>query len=140
MNATDRLLQNYTRQVGLPWPRNVAGMQRVWFAVYPPAEERKIRARIQQFENLTREAGHGWACVDLTPVLPTWMANHDYRDAAFNEPEFFTGDDELETLAAQSAQLSERMARLESSLGTFGALIAFLVTAVPVALMFLQKK
>ena len=46
--------------------------------------------------------------------------------------------------AAQSAQqqaaLSERMARLESSLGTFGALIAFLVTAVPVALMFLQKK
>ena len=43
-------------------------------------------------------------------------------------------------LADQSAQQSERMARLESSLGTFGALIAFLVTAVPVALMFLQKK
>lgn len=42
--------------------------------------------------------------------------------------------------AAQSAQLSERLGRLESSLGTFGALIAFLVTAVPVALMFLQKK
>jgi len=46
----------------------------------------------------------------------------------------------LEKLADQSAQQSERMARLESSLGTTGGVIAFLVTAVPVALMFLQKK
>lgn len=102
MNSMDRLLQNYARQVRLPWPPNIAGMQRVWFAVYSPAEERKLRARIQLFENLTREAGHGWTRVDLTNLLPTWMAAHEYREAAFAEPEHFTCGEELEVLAAQS--------------------------------------
>jgi hypothetical protein len=102
MNSTDRLLQNYARQVRLPWAPNIAGMQRVWFAVYPPVEERKIRARIQHFENFTRESGHGWALLDLTPIFPTWMGRHDYREAAFTEPEFFSCDDELEVLAAQT--------------------------------------
>jgi hypothetical protein len=32
------------------------------------------------------------------------MANHDYREAAFSEPEFFTCDDELEMLAAQKVR------------------------------------
>ena len=104
MNSTDRLLHNYARQVRLPWSSNVAGMQRVWFAVYPPAEERKVRARIQHFENMTREAGHGWTVVDLTDLLPTWMGAHEYREAAFQEPEFFTCDDELEIRAAHRIQ------------------------------------
>ncbi len=105
MNSTDRLLQNYARQVRLPWSRNIAGMQRIWFAVYPPAEERKVRARIQHFENMTRESGHGWTAVDLTDVLPTWMASHEYREAAFREPEFFAcDDDQLEVLAARRIQ------------------------------------
>jgi len=121
MNATDRLLQNYARQVRLLWPQNIAGMQRVWFAVYPPAEERKVRARIQHFENLTREAGHGWACVDLTPVLPTWMAADDYREAAFSEPEFFTCNDELEILAAQ--KIREVCAVAEANENTVVALV-----------------
>lgn len=101
MNSTDRLLQNYARQVRLPWSNSIAGMQRVWFAVYPPADERRVRARLQHFENMTREAGHGWTCVDLTHLLPSWMGAHDYREAAFQEPEFFTCDDELEVLAAK---------------------------------------
>ena len=37
MSAVDRLLTNYASQVRLPWSPNMAGMQRVWFAVYPPA-------------------------------------------------------------------------------------------------------
>lgn len=108
MNATDRLLENYGRQVRLPWQSNLAGMQRVWFAVYPPPDERRVRARIQQFENLTREAGHGWVCTDLTDLLPTWMAAHEYRDAAFKEPEFFTVDAELEVLASERIQAACR--------------------------------
>ncbi len=100
MNAIDRLISNYERQIKLPWPANLAGKQRVWFAVYPPADERKIRARLPEFETLTLAAGHGWSAVDLTRLLPEWLAEHDYREAVFQEPELLTVNDELETRAA----------------------------------------
>lgn len=100
MSTIDRLLQNYARQMRLPWSDNVAGKQRVWFAVYPPAEERRIRARLPQFETMTLEAGHGWSTVDLTDCLPAWLAAHDYREGIFAEPEQFSTNDELEVLAA----------------------------------------
>ena len=101
MSAIDRLLSNYSRQVRLPWSANMAGMQRVWFAVYPPAEERRIRARLTQFEAFTLEAKHGWTTVDLTNLLPKWLAAHEYRDGIFAEPEHFSVNSELEDLAVE---------------------------------------
>lgn len=101
MSAIDRLLSNYSRQVRLPWSANMAGMQRVWFAVYPPAEERRVRARLPQFEAFTLEANHGWITVDLTRLLPEWLAIHEYREAIFAEPEYFSVNSELEDLAVE---------------------------------------
>lgn len=101
MNAIDRLLSNYARQVRLPWSTNMSGKQRVWFAVYPPAEERRVRARLPQFEALTLEANHGWIVVDLTDLLPNWLSAHEYRDAIFAEPEYFSANSELEDLAVE---------------------------------------
>lgn len=101
MSAIDRLLTNYSRQVRLPWPANTSGKQRVWFAVYPPAEERRVRARLPQFETITLEANHGWATVDLTRLLPEWIAVHEYREGIFAEPEHFSANSELEDLAVQ---------------------------------------
>jgi hypothetical protein len=101
VSAIDRLLSNYSRQVRLPWSANMSGKQRVWFAVYPPSEERRVRARLPQFEALTLEAKHGWSAVDLTSVLPEWIAAHDYREAIFAEPEHFSANAELEDLAVQ---------------------------------------
>ena len=98
MNAIDRLLSNYSRQVRLPWSTNMSGKQRVWFAVYPPAEERRVRARLSQFEALTLEANHGWTTVDLTSLLPEWIAAHEYREGIFAEPEYFSANSELEDL------------------------------------------
>jgi len=101
MSAINRLLDNYRRQVQLPWSGNMAGKQRVWFAVYPPAEERRVRARLPQFEALTLQAGHGWTSVDLTRLLPEWIAAHEYREAIFAEPEHFSTSGELESIAAE---------------------------------------
>ena len=101
MSAIDRLLANYARQVRLPWPANVSGKQRVWFAVYPPTEERRVRARLPQFEQITLEEHHGWSKVDLTPLLPQWIAAHEYREAIFAEPEHFSTDSALEDLAVE---------------------------------------
>lgn len=101
MSAIDRLLSNYSRQVRLPWSVNMSGKQRVWFAVYPPAEERRVRARLPQFEALTLEANHGWITVDLTDLLPKWIGNHEIREAIFAEPEHFSANSELEDLAVE---------------------------------------
>jgi hypothetical protein len=101
MNAIDRLIANYQRQVSLPWPTNLAGKQRVWFAVYPPAEERRLRAHLQHFEAATLEAKHGWLVIHLTQLLPEWLSQHEYRDSIFAEPQYFTANQEVEEHAVE---------------------------------------
>ncbi|OQC17754.1 hypothetical protein [Candidatus Skiveiella danica] len=101
MSSIDRLLSNYARQVRLPWSAHTSGKQRVWFAVYPPAEERRVRARLPQFEALTLEAHHGWTTIDLTDLLPKWISGHEYREGIFSEPEQFSANSELEDLAVE---------------------------------------
>jgi acyl transferase domain-containing protein len=104
MSAIDHLLANYSRQVRLPWSAHTSGKQRVWFAVYPPAEERRVRARLPQFETTTLEANHGWTTVDLTDLLPKWIAAHEYREGIFAEPEHFSTSSELEDLAVEQVR------------------------------------
>jgi hypothetical protein len=101
MSAIDHVIANYDRQVRLPWPANVSGKQRVWFAVYPPAEERRLRAHLPQFETNTLEARHGWTTVDLTRLLPEYISAHEYREGIFQEPGYFSANSELETVAAE---------------------------------------
>src|SRR3954469_13026845 len=100
MSAIERLLSNYSRQVRLTWPANMAGKQRVWFAVYPPAEERRVRARLPQFESLTLEANHEWINVDLTRLLPEFLAAHKYREAIFQNPQHLRAVADLEVRAS----------------------------------------
>jgi hypothetical protein len=100
LSAIDRLLSNYSRHVRLPWAASVSGKQRVWFAVYPPSEERRVRARLPQFETLTLEANHGWTTVDLTRVLPEFLAAHKYRESIFQKPEHLKAGSQLELGAA----------------------------------------
>jgi hypothetical protein len=74
MSSIDRLLSNYARQVRLPWSAHTSGKQRVWFAVYPPAEERRVRARLPQFEGSRWKPTTAGLTVDLTDLLPKWIA------------------------------------------------------------------
>lgn len=101
MSAIDRLVANYDRRLRLTWSANVSGKERVWFAVYPPVEERRLRARLPQFEAFTLEAQHGWTTVDLTRLLPEYVSAHEYREGIFQEPGNFSSNSELESLAAE---------------------------------------
>ena len=84
----DALLKTYERHVRVPWPTDVAPEQRVWFVVYDPMQERRLRLRLGAFEAATRQAGHDydWQLLDLTKDFSQWMADHDYRDDYFKEP------------------------------------------------------
>jgi len=100
MSTIDRFLANYSRQVRLPWSGNLSGKQRIWFAVYPPAEERRVRAKLPQFEALTLEANHGWSTVDFTRLVPEFLAAHKYRESIFRDPKHLRAGSELEVRAA----------------------------------------
>lgn len=90
MNRIDLLRKNYQRVCGLPWDRGVAGPQRVWQAVYDKEDERKLRLRLDQFEDATRQTRHGWQCLDLTDAFANWLCspeNAPYAESYFESPE-----------------------------------------------------
>jgi hypothetical protein len=87
VSQVEKLIQNYRRFVAMPWQANLAGVEKVWFAVYHPNQERRIRLRLEEFQIATKEAGKKWRLVDLTNSFAEWMASHRYREAYFDSPE-----------------------------------------------------
>lgn len=83
----DNLLKAYKRHVTLPWTAILAPSQRVWFAIYPKEDERKLRYKVDSFGLTTVEAGKKWLLIDLTNVFSTWMDDQPYRDRYFTTPQ-----------------------------------------------------
>lgn len=108
MSEVESLIQNYRRFAALPWKRNVSGPEKVWFAVYDPSQERRIRLRLDEFRIATMEAEHQWHQVDLTDSFARWMADHRYREAYFESPE----DLELALPAYENAVVEQLRAAL----------------------------
>jgi len=90
MGRVEELAARYRSHIGAPWQRNLAGDQKTIFVVYPKSDERKLRARLDLFEMATTSSGHTWRLVDLTDAFAHWMANTDYRDVYFEEPDALT--------------------------------------------------
>ena len=68
-----------------------------------------MRGHLQQFETLTLASDHGWISVDLSNILPDFLANHKYRESIFEEPQHFKVGNQLETRA--TTLLTEACAR-----------------------------
>ena len=88
MSRLDALIRHYEHFVFLPWERSLSGSQKVWFVVYNKEDERRLRTRIDEFELATRRAGHSWQRIDLTDAFARWMADNDYREGYFEEPDY----------------------------------------------------
>lgn len=102
MSEVQSLLRAYESFVTPLWPARVAAQQRVWCAVYDPADERRLRLRLGDFESATRQAGHGWLGIDLTNGFSSWMAELDYREAYFEVPDdLYIALDEFVALLAE---------------------------------------
>lgn len=87
MSEVEELLKAYERFVSLPWKDDLSGAEKVWFVVYDPPQERRIRFRLPEFETVTKKAKHKWISLDLTDTFASWMAGHRYREAYFESPE-----------------------------------------------------
>lgn len=102
MSAVEDLVKTYERFVRLPWTRTLAGPQKVWFAIYEPSQERRLRLRVTEFEVATKTASHGWSGIDLTDSFAKWMGQHEYRDFYFAQPDLM--DLALEDFASSVAK------------------------------------
>jgi hypothetical protein len=87
MGRIEDLAARYRNHIGAPWQRNLAGDQKTIFVVYPKTDERRLRARVDLFEMATTSTGHSWRFLDLTDAFAKWMANTEYRDVYFEEPD-----------------------------------------------------
>lgn len=121
MSEIDVLLARYRTLVRLTWPTTLSGAERVWFVIYTPAQERRLRLRIADFGVATHEAGHGWRTVDLTDAFARWLAAHEFRDAYFAAPEY------LEAILPEFVQAVAR--QVEAALTATGASTADASTA-----------
>lgn len=92
MASVEGLMRAYERFVTRKWVRSVAPQERVWFALYEPRDERRLRLRLGAFEEATIRAGHGWLACDLTDEFARWMASQEYRESYFESPEDLSED------------------------------------------------
>ncbi|MCK8609315.1 BREX protein BrxB domain-containing protein [Agromyces sp. C10] len=90
MTDLENLVANYGRQSGTPWATNLAPAQRCWMIVYPPMDERRLRARMQAFQNATHDAGKSWQLIDITDEPGRWIGNHPFAKRYFAKPELLS--------------------------------------------------
>ena len=107
MSRVRRLVQSYSRHISIPWRDDAAAAQRVIFCVYNENEERWLRARVDEFEIVTKQAGHDWALFAksyfqkphlLATVLPK------YLDYIVNEFERFLDSRNIDENAVVAIQ------------------------------------
>jgi hypothetical protein len=89
MSRIKRLIESYGKHIAVPW-RDVAAAQRVIFCVYNENEEVRLRAKIDEFELVTRKAGHEWILFDLTNTFAEWISKQKYASSYFKRPELLT--------------------------------------------------
>lgn len=65
-------------------------MQRVLFCVYNENDELKIRARIEEFELVTKAAEHNWHVFDLTDSFADWLVSEPYSESYLKNPELLS--------------------------------------------------
>ena len=90
MSVIDDLVTAYRHRVNLPLRTNLSPAERVWIAVYPPEQERRLQHRLDELAIVTSAAGLAWRTVDVTDSFGSWLASHDYREAYLTRPERLT--------------------------------------------------
>lgn len=109
MGKVEDLAAVYERHIGAPWARTLAGAQRVLMVVYDKELERAFRARLDEFAQRTRAAGHGWSQFDCTGRFARWLAGDEYCEAYFESPEDLAMKLETEFLPALVTPLRQTL-------------------------------
>lgn len=90
MNRIDKLVESYGKFVSIPWQDDAAAAQRVIFCIYDENNELMLRAKMGEFELITRQAGHEWVLYDLTDTFAEWLMGQAYAEKYFEQPQLIT--------------------------------------------------
>lgn len=86
MTRIKRLIQSYSKFIAIPWRSDVAAAQRVIFCVYNESDELRLRAKIDEFEIVTRQSGHDWVKFDITDTFANWLTGQRYAKSYLQKP------------------------------------------------------
>lgn len=111
MGRIENLIKDYGNFVSLTWDKNIPPCQKVWLCIYSPEYEQYIRKNIDEFQYYTLKSNHLWKLIDITTWQDKWVANLEYRDEYFSNPEYI--NDEIDDL--RSFLLEEILPILENS-------------------------
>lgn len=87
-DRVSKLLKSFTSHISIPWSKNISAEEKAIFVVYNKMDELKLRARIAEFEQACVQSEHPCLLLDITNAFPEWMAEEDYKEAYFEDPEF----------------------------------------------------
>lgn len=77
MSRIDQLIESYRTHIQMPLRPELAAPQRIWFALYPAADERRLVNRVEEFEIITKQAGYSWFRIDLKGKFSEWIDSVD---------------------------------------------------------------
>lgn len=71
----------------MPWRDDTPPEYRVWILHYDKALDRRVQARLPEFEDAARRAGHGWSVMGLAPLVAPWLAGHELFEGLVTQPD-----------------------------------------------------
>ena len=122
LSKIDQLLSSFEKVVTEPWSTSLSGQERIWFLVFDPAEQRKVDLRLGDFETVTVKASKKWKSISLKLCFPTWMANHEYREDYFSNPEYIVDQLEAEFIPFAINFLKNELSKIEQDDSTLVAI------------------
>lgn len=118
----DQLLNSFEKVVNEPWSSAISGQERIWFLVYDPADQRKVDLRSVDFETASVKAGKKWKSISMKLCFPSWMVNHEYKEAYFADPELIVDQLEAEFIQFAIEFLRNEISKLDQDMDTLIAI------------------
>lgn len=81
-----KLLMSYESHIDIQWNSALSAEERAIIVVYDKSDELKLRARLGEFELVTKNRKHGWQQYDLTNAFPSWMTTQKRVTPYFKRP------------------------------------------------------
>lgn len=122
LSKIDQLLEVFEKVVNEPWSAALSGQERIWFLVYDPAEQRKVDLRLGDFESTAIRAGKKWKDISFKRCFPSWMADHEYKEDYFSNPEYIVDQLEAEFIPYAIQFLKNELKKIEQGEDTLFAL------------------
>jgi len=114
----DQLINIFEKVVNEPWSSGLSGSERVWFLVYDPTKQREIDLRLGDFATCAIRANKRWQEISMKECFPSWMANHDYKEEYFANPEYIVDQLEAEFIPFAAQYLKNELAKFEQDTDT----------------------